>query len=127
MYKRQAYGYQLGVKHQYREGMFDQVDRMLYDLKRNPASRRIMSNIYVHADLHEMNLYPCAYSLTLNVSGNTLNAIDVYKRQVVEIPKKLTKTQREALKIFEDSLKEDNYEQRKGFFKSLRDKFGGKE
>lgn len=70
-----AYGYQLGVKHQYREGMFDQVDRMLYDLKHNPASRRIMSNIYVHADLHEMNLYPCAYSLTLNVSGNTLNAI----------------------------------------------------
>ena len=70
-----AYGYQLGVKHQYREGMFDQVDRMLYDLKHNPASRRIMSNIYVHADLLEMNLYPCAYSLTLNVSGNTLNAI----------------------------------------------------
>ena len=70
-----AYGYQLGVKHQYREGMFDQVDRMLYDLKHNPASRRILSNIYVHQDLHEMNLYPCAYSLTLNVSGHTLNAI----------------------------------------------------
>ncbi len=70
-----AYGYQLGVKHQYREGMFDQVDRMLYDLKHDPSSRRILSNIYVHQDLHEMNLYPCAYSLTLNVSGDTLNGI----------------------------------------------------
>lgn len=70
-----AYGYQLGVKHIYPEGEFDQVDRMLYDLKHNPASRRIMSNIYVHADLHEMRLYPCAYSLTLNVSGRTLNGI----------------------------------------------------
>jgi thymidylate synthase len=70
-----AYGYQLGVRHIYPEGEFDQVDRMLYDLKHNPASRRIMSNIYVHADLHEMRLYPCAYSLTLNVSGGTLNGI----------------------------------------------------
>ncbi len=70
-----AYGYQLGVKHKYREGMFDQVDRVLYDLKHNPASRRIITNIYNHADLSEMNLYPCAYSLTLNVSGDTLNAI----------------------------------------------------
>ena len=70
-----AYGYQLGVKHQYKEGMFDQVDRVLYDLKHNPQSRRIMTNIYVHQDLHEMNLYPCAYSFTLNVSGDTLNGI----------------------------------------------------
>ncbi len=70
-----AYGYQLGVKHIYAEGEFDQVDRMLYDLQHNPASRRIMSNIYVHADLHEMRLYPCAYSLTCNVSGDTLNGI----------------------------------------------------
>ena len=70
-----AYGYQLGIKHQYSEGMFDQVDRMLYDLKHNPLSRRILSNIYVHSDLHEMGLYPCAYSLTLNVSGGRLNAI----------------------------------------------------
>lgn len=70
-----AYGYQLGIKHKYPEGEFDQVDKILYDLKHNPASRRILSNIYVHQDLHEMNLYPCAYSLTLNVSGNTLNAI----------------------------------------------------
>ena len=70
-----AYGYQMGVKHQYREGMFDQVDRVLYDLKHNPASRRIMTNIYNFQDLHEMALYPCAYSMTFNVSGNTLNAI----------------------------------------------------
>ncbi|MDE5721388.1 MAG: thymidylate synthase [Clostridia bacterium] len=70
-----AYGYQLGVKHKYKEGEFDQVDRVLYDLKHNPASRRIMTNIYNFSDLHEMNLYPCAYSMTFNVSGNTLNGI----------------------------------------------------
>lgn len=63
-----AYGYQMRVKHQYREGMMDQVDRVLYDLKNNPYSRRIMTNIYVHQDLHEMNLYPCAYSMTFNVT-----------------------------------------------------------
>lgn len=70
-----AYGYQLGVKHQYKEGMMDQVDRVLYDLKHNPQSRRILTNIYVHQDLHEMALYPCAYSMTFNVVGDTLNAI----------------------------------------------------
>ena len=76
-----AYGYQLGVKHQYKEGMMDQVDRVIYDLKNNPYSRRIMTNIYVHEDLHEMNLYPCAYSMTFNVTQKkgddklTLNAI----------------------------------------------------
>ena len=76
-----AYGYQLGVKHEYKEGMMDQVDRVLYDLKNNPFSRRIMTNIYVHQDLHEMNLYPCAYSMTFNVTQRpgeerlTLNAI----------------------------------------------------
>ena len=70
-----AYGYQLGVKHHYPEGEMDQVDRVLYDLKHNPASRRIMTNIYNHHDLSEMALYPCAYSMTFNVSGNTLNAI----------------------------------------------------
>ena len=70
-----AYGYQLGVKHKYREGEFDQVDRVLYDLKHNPQSRRILTNIYNHADLHAMGLYPCAYSMTFNVSGKTLNAI----------------------------------------------------
>lgn len=70
-----AYGYQLGVKHTYKEGEFDQVDRVLFDLKNNPSSRRIMTNIYNFQDLHEMNLYPCAYSMTFNVSGNKLNGI----------------------------------------------------
>ena len=76
-----AYGYQMGVKHQYKEGMMDQVDRVLYDLKNNPFSRRIMTNIYVHQDLSEMNLYPCAYSMTFNVTHKegddklTLNAV----------------------------------------------------
>lgn len=70
-----AYGYQLGIKHQYPEGEFDQVDRVLYDLKHNPASRRILTNLYNFQDLHEMNLYPCAYSMTFNVTGDTLNAI----------------------------------------------------
>lgn len=70
-----AYGYQLGVKHHYREGDMDQVDRVLYDLRHDPASRRILTNLYNFQDLHEMNLYPCAYSMTFNVSGNVLNAI----------------------------------------------------
>ena len=70
-----AYGYQLGVKYQFKEGMFDQVDRVLFDLKNNPASRRILTSIYNFQDLNEMNLYPCAYSMTFNVSGNTLNGI----------------------------------------------------
>ncbi|MBQ1193364.1 MAG: thymidylate synthase [Lachnospiraceae bacterium] len=70
-----AYGYQMGVKHNYKEGMMDQVDRVIYDLKNNPYSRRIITNIYVHQDLSEMNLYPCAYSMTFNVTGDRLNAI----------------------------------------------------
>lgn len=70
-----AYGYQLGVKHHYPEGEFDQVDKVLYDLTHNPNSRRIMTNTYNHADLSEMQLAPCAYSMTFNVSGNRLNAI----------------------------------------------------
>lgn len=70
-----AYGYQLGVKHHYKEGDMDQVDRVLFDLKNNPQSRRIMTNIYNHHDLSEMQLYPCAYSMTFNVSGGVLNGI----------------------------------------------------
>ena len=70
-----AYGYQLGGNHKYKEGMMEHVDRVIYDLKNNPYSRRIMTNIYVHQDLSEMNLYPCAYSVTFNVTGNKLNAI----------------------------------------------------
>lgn len=70
-----AYGYQLGIKHKYPEGEFDQIDRVLFDLKHNPYSRRIIVNMYNHNDLHEMNLYPCAYSMTFNVTGRKLNAI----------------------------------------------------
>ena len=76
-----AYGYQMGVKHQYKEGRMDQTDRVIFDLKNNPYSRRIMTNIYVHNDLHEMHLDPCAYSMTFNVTKEkdseklTLNAI----------------------------------------------------
>ena len=76
-----AYGYQMGVKHQYKEGRMDQTDRVIFDLKNNPYSRRIMTNIYVHNDMHEMHLYPCAYSMTFNVTKEkdseklTLNAI----------------------------------------------------
>ncbi len=70
-----AYGYQLKIKHKYPEGEFDQVDRVIYDLKNNPYSRRIIVNMYNHADLNEMNLYPCAYSITFNVTGNKLNAV----------------------------------------------------
>ncbi|MCR5092141.1 MAG: thymidylate synthase [Bacilli bacterium] len=70
-----AYGYQLGKKAIYPEGEFDQVDRVLYDLKHNPNSRRIMTNIYNFENLHEMGLYPCAYSMTFNVEGDRLNGI----------------------------------------------------
>ena len=70
-----AYGYQLGVKYKFQEGEFDQVDRVLYDLKHNRASRRILTSLYNFADLNEMALYPCAYSMTFNVTGDTLNAI----------------------------------------------------
>ena len=76
-----AYGYQFGIKHKYKEGMMDQVDRAIYDLKNNPFSRRIMTNLYNHHDLSEMALYPCAYSVTFNVTQRpgedklTLNAI----------------------------------------------------
>ncbi|MFR5084065.1 MAG: thymidylate synthase [Anaerobutyricum hallii] len=84
-----AYGYQLGKKHKYKEGEMDQVDRVLFDLKENPFSRRIMTNIYVHEDLHEMNLYPCAYSMTFNVTGNRLNAILNQRSQDILAAKQL--------------------------------------
>ena len=70
-----AYGYQMQVKHKYKEGMFDQVDRVLFDLKNNPSSRRILTSMYNFDDLHDMALYPCAYSITFNVTNNKLNAI----------------------------------------------------
>ena len=70
-----AYGYQMSVEHEYKEGKFTQIDKVIYDLTHDPASRRIMTNLYNHADLHEMALAPCAYSLTFNVSNGRLNAI----------------------------------------------------
>lgn len=70
-----AYGYQLGIKHRYSDGWYDQVDRILKDLRENPASRRMVTSIFNHHDLYEMGLYPCAWSMTFNVTGNTLNAI----------------------------------------------------
>lgn len=70
-----AYGYQMSVKHHYKEGDFDQVDKVLFDLKNNPSSRRIMTNMYNHSELHEMALAPCAYSMTYNVDGGRLNAV----------------------------------------------------
>ena len=70
-----AYGYQMGVKHPTPYGLMDQVDLVLYQLKHDPASRRIMTTSYIPADLTEMHLSPCAYSMTYNVTGNTLNAI----------------------------------------------------
>lgn len=63
-----AYGYQIGVKSHYKEGDMDQMDRVLFDLKQNPYSRRIMTNTYVFSDLSEMHLYPCAYGVTYNVT-----------------------------------------------------------
>lgn len=70
-----AYGYQLGIKHRYSDGWYDQVDRILKDLRENPASRRMVTSIFNHHDLYEMGLYPCAWSMTFNVTGDTLNAI----------------------------------------------------
>ncbi len=70
-----AYGYQMGVLYDFPQGEMDQVDNVLWNLKNQPYSRRIMTNIYNFADLTQMNLEPCAYSMTFNVTGNRLNAI----------------------------------------------------
>lgn len=70
-----AYGYQLGVKYQFAQGEMDQVDNVIWQLKNQPYSRRIMTNIYNFGDLMEMGLEPCAYSMTFNVTGNKLNGI----------------------------------------------------
>ncbi len=70
-----AYGYQLGIKYDFLHGNMDQVDNVIWQLKNEPYSRRIMTNIYNFADLPEMGLEPCAYSMTFNVTGNKLNAI----------------------------------------------------
>ena len=117
-----AYGYQLGVKHHYPEGDMDQVDRVLYDLKHNPASRRILTNIYNFADLSEMHLYPCAYSMTFNVSGNVLNAIlnqrsqdmladaHIYDRHVPIVEKMLSQAPAPAPKFIMDPSVTDFYD-----------------
>ena len=70
-----AYGYQMAKKYKFAQGEMDQVDNVLWQLKNQPQSRRIMTNIYNFEDLSEMNLEPCAYSMTFNVTGNKLNAI----------------------------------------------------
>ena len=70
-----AYGYQMAKKYKFAQGEMDQVDNVLWQLKNQPQSRRIMTNIYNFADLSEMNLEPCAYSMTFNVTGSRLNAI----------------------------------------------------
>ncbi|MGI6257166.1 MAG: thymidylate synthase [Anaerovoracaceae bacterium] len=70
-----AYGYQLGVKYKFPHGEMDQVDNVLWQLANQPYSRRILTNIFNFADLMEMGLEPCAYSMTFNVTGNKLNAI----------------------------------------------------
>lgn len=70
-----AYGYQLGIPYKFKQGEMDQVDNVLWLLKNDRYSRRIMTNMYNFADLSEMGLEPCAYSMTFNVKGDTLNAI----------------------------------------------------
>jgi len=74
-----AYGYQLGKKAIYdihgEDISLDQVDHVLWQLKHEPSSRRILTNIYDFEDLHEMHLAPCAYSMTFDVSDGRLNGI----------------------------------------------------
>lgn len=70
-----AYGYQMGIKYKFAQGEMDQVDNVLWQLKNTPYSRRILTNIYKFDDLTEMNLEPCAYSMTFNVTGDKLNGI----------------------------------------------------
>lgn len=70
-----AYGYQMAKKYKFAQGEMDQVDNVIWQLKNQPYSRRILTNIYNFEDLTEMNLEPCAYSVTFNVTGDRLNAI----------------------------------------------------
>ncbi len=70
-----AYGYQMSVRYKFSQGEMDQVDNVLWQLKNQPYSRRILTNIYNFRDLSEMGLEPCAYSMTFNVTGDKLNAI----------------------------------------------------
>lgn len=85
-----AYGYQIGQvhkHHKYQHGedltlypsavvaddyvMLSQIDAVLWDLRNNPGSRSIMTNMYNHQDLHAMGLRPCAYSMSFNVTKNS--------------------------------------------------------
>lgn len=70
-----AYGYQLAQKYQFRQGEMDQVDNVLWQLKNAPFSRRILTNLYNFADLSEMGLEPCAYSMTFNVTVDREGAL----------------------------------------------------
>ncbi len=72
---RQAYGYQLGREAPLSGGRLRPGGPGALRSEAQPASRRILTNLYNFADLSEMHLYPCAYSMTFNVSGDTLNAI----------------------------------------------------
>lgn len=82
-----AYGYQIGVVNHYPDGDFDQMDRVLHDLKNTPFSRRIMTTTWVPNDLHAMNLYPCAYNVIYNVTNEptsdklTLNMVLIQRSQ----------------------------------------------
>ena len=70
-----AYGYQLGKQYQFAQGRMDQVDNLLWLLKHNPTSRRMIAHLYHFEDLQEMHLEPCCWSVTLNVMGDKLNMI----------------------------------------------------
>lgn len=70
-----AYGYQLGAKTIVTKNgkKIDQVDNVINELITNPANRRILTEIFNHSELHEMNLAPCVHEATFNVSNGTLN------------------------------------------------------
>ena len=74
-----AYGYQMSKKYEFKTNdgikQLDQVDYMLYLLKNNPSSRRIMTNIFSFEDLKDMNLEPCAYGTQWLVKGDKLHLI----------------------------------------------------
>ena len=46
----------------------NQIDKVIYDLVHTPFSRRIIAHMYNFDELSTMNLYPCAYSCTFNVT-----------------------------------------------------------
>lgn len=65
-------GYDLGDS---TDVYMDQMDAVLYDLKNNPFSRRIITNIFNMQELHEMNLQPCCWSCTFNVTDEELDKL----------------------------------------------------